>query len=74
MTSWNEIIRPSKTWNWDYEIDYYKFILFLFFALSIICYIIGKESTKFYNLIGTISVGIETFIEIPQIYKRKLHY
>ena len=67
MTSWNEIIRPSKIWNWDYEIDYYKFILFLFFALSIICYIIGKESPKFYNLIGTISVGIETFIEIPQI-------
>ena len=67
MISWKEIITPSKIWNWDYEIDYYKFILFLFFIMSFICYIIGKDFVKFYDLIGTISVGIETFIEIPQI-------
>ena len=67
ITSWKEIIKPSKIWNWDYEIDYYKFIFFLFFIMSLICYLIGKDKIYFYDLIGTISVSIETFIEIPQI-------
>jgi len=67
MIYWKDIFLPSKFWNWDYEIDYYKFI-FLFFAfMSIICVIIGRNLMKFYDVIGTISVGIETFIEIPQI-------
>ena len=58
---------PSKFWNWDYEIDYYKFIFLFFSIMSIICAIIGRNLIKFYDVIGTISVGIETFIEIPQI-------
>ena len=67
ITSWKQIITPSKIWNWDYEIDYYKFIIFLFFFMSFICYLIGKDNINFYDIIGTISVSIETFIEIPQI-------
>ena len=67
LSSWRDIINPSKIWNWDYEIDYYKFIVFLFFVMSIICYLIGKDNINFYDIIGTISVSIETFIEIPQI-------
>ena len=67
MISWKKIITPSKVWNWDYEIDYYKFVFLLFFIMTIICFFIGKDFTKFYDLIGTISVSIETFIEIPQI-------
>ena len=67
MISWKKIITPSKIWNWDYEIDYYKFVFLLFFIMTIICFLIGKDFTKFYDLIGTISVSIETFIEIPQI-------
>ena len=67
MISWKQIITPSKIWNWDYEIDYYKFIIFLFFFMSLICYLIGKDNINFYDIIGTISVSIETFIEIPQI-------
>ena len=67
ILSWKDILNPKKIWNWDYEFDYYKFIFFLFFIFSIICYIVGQESKPFYDLIGTISVSIETFIEIPQI-------
>ena len=67
MISWKDIITPSKIWNWDYEVDYYKFIIFLFFFMSFICYLIGKDNINFYDIIGTISVSIETFIEIPQI-------
>ena len=67
MISWKDIFLPSKFWNWDYEIDYYKFIFLFFSIMSIICAIIGRNLIKFYDVIGTISVGIETFIEIPQI-------
>ena len=65
--AWKDIFLPSKFWNWDYEIDYYKFIFLFFSIMSIICAIIGRNLIKFYDVIGTISVGIETFIEIPQI-------
>ena len=67
MLSWRDIIKPSKIWNWDYEIDYYKSIFLFFSLMAIICMVIGKDAVKFYEVIGTISVGIETFIEIPQI-------
>ena len=67
MISWKDIFLPSKFWNWDYEIDYYKFVFLFFSIMSIICAIIGRNLIKFYDVIGTISVGIETFIEIPQI-------
>ena len=67
MTSWGDTLKFSKIWNWDYEIDYYKFILFLFFIFSIMCSLVGAQNIKFFDIIGTISVSIETFIEIPQI-------
>ena len=67
MTTWRDILNPSKIWNWDYELDYYKFIIFLFFIFSLICSFVGSQNIKFFEIIGTISVSIETFIEIPQI-------
>ena len=67
MISWKDTLNPFYIWNWYYEIEYYKFIIFLFFICSIICSIVGTQNTKFFEIIGTISVSIETFIEIPQI-------
>ena len=67
MTSWGDTLKFSKIWNWDYEIDYYKFILFLFFIFSLMCSLVGAQNTIFFDILGTISVSIETFIEIPQI-------
>lgn len=67
MISWKETLNPYYIWNWYYEIEYYKFIIFLFFICSIICSFVGISNTKFFEMIGTISVSIETFIEIPQI-------
>ena len=67
MTDWKDTLSPSKIWNWDHEIEYYKFIVFLFFIISLLSGLIGMKSTKFFDIIGTISVSIETFIEIPQI-------
>ena len=31
------------------------------------CYVVGIENTKFYEILGIISVSCETFIELPQI-------
>ena len=67
MTSWRETLTPSGIWNWDYEMDYYKFVIFLFFFFSLMCSIFGSQNSKFFDILGTISVSIETFIEIPQI-------
>ena len=67
MTNWRQTLNPSKIWDWEYEIEYYKFIIFLFFIFSLMSSLVGIKNTKFFDLIGTISVSIETFIEIPQI-------
>ena len=67
LTNWNETINPIKIWNWGDEIEYYKFILLFIFTLSIICSMVGVENTQFFEILGTISVSCETFIELPQI-------
>ena len=66
LINWNETLSPRKIWNWDDEIEYYKFIIFLVAILSIICRI-GKNSSQFFEILGIISVSFETFIELPQI-------
>jgi uncharacterized protein with PQ loop repeat len=67
LTNWNETINPMKIWNWGDEIEYYKFIILFIFTLSIICSMVGVDNTNFYEILGTISVSCETFIELPQI-------
>ena len=67
LTNWNETINPIKIWNWGEEIEYYKFILLFIFILSIICSMVGVQNTNFFEILGTISVSCETFIELPQI-------
>ena len=74
LTNWKETLTPKKIWNWVDEVEYYKFIIFLFFIFSVMCSLAGFKNTKFFEVIGTISVSCETFIEIPQIlenYKTK---
>ena len=67
LTNWNETINPMKIWNWGDEIEYYKFILLFIFTLSIICSMVGIGNTNFYEILGTIAVSCEAFIELPQI-------
>ena len=74
LTNWKETLNPKNIWNWVDEVEYYKFIIFLFFIFSVMCSLAGFKNTKFFEVIGTISVSCETFIEIPQIlenYKTK---
>ena len=67
LKNWKETLDPKKIWKWYEEIEYYKFIFFWTLILSIICYIVGNKNTHFYEVLGTISVFCETFIELPQI-------
>ena len=67
LTNWNETINPIKIWTWGNEIEYYKFIVLFIFTLSIICSLVGVNNTNFFEILGTISVSCETFIELPQI-------
>ena len=67
IINWKETLSPTKIWNWNDEIEYYKFIIFLSFIFSIVCYVVGIQNTKFFEALGTISVSCETFIELPQI-------
>lgn len=66
IINWSETLAPRKIWNWDDEIEYYKFIIFLVAIFSIICRI-GKNSSQLFEILGVISVSFETFIELPQI-------
>jgi len=65
--NWKDVLNPLKIWNYDYEIDYYKFILFLNLLLASLCFIIGFDQLYFFEIIGSISVLIEIFTGIPQI-------
>ena len=67
LTNWKETLNPKKLWNWDYEIEYYKFIFFLVFILIIICSIIGKKYLQFYKILGNINICFKVLIELPQI-------
>ena len=67
IINWKETLSLTKIWNWNDEIEYYKFIFFLCFIFSILCYAVGIKNTKFFEILGTISVCCETFIELPQI-------
>jgi uncharacterized protein with PQ loop repeat len=67
IINWKETLNPKKIWNWSDEIEYFKFICFLFFIFSILCLMVGVKNKTFYDIIGTISVSCETFIELPQI-------
>jgi uncharacterized protein with PQ loop repeat len=67
LTNWKETLSPKKIWNWNDEIEYYKFILFIIVFLSIICTVVGTKNLQFYEILGTLSVFCETFIELPQI-------
>ena len=67
LLNWKETLNPCHIWNWSYEIEYYKFSFFFFLINLLICFLFGFDNITFFDIIGTISVSCETFIELPQI-------
>ena len=67
LMNWKETLNLKKIWDWNDEIEYFKFIFFIILILSIICSIFGTKNIRFFEILGTLSVSCETFIELPQI-------
>ena len=67
IINWKETLSPYHIWNWNDEIEYYKFTFCFSFIFYIICYLVGFNNEKFFDIIGIMSVFCETFIELPQI-------
>ena len=66
LIHWEKTFDFQKIWNWNVEIEYYKFMLFIIIINTILC-IILRNNSFFFNLIGTISSILETLISFPQI-------
>ena len=67
LTNWKETLNLKYMWKWPYEIEYYKFISFILFVISVLSSTIGAKTKKFFKLIGNISFYLEIFSPIPQI-------
>lgn len=67
MISWKETLNFNKLWNWDNEIEYYKFTFFLIFFFTLSLGTIGKRSKNFIEILGALSVTCESIVLIPQI-------
>ena len=67
LFNWKETLNPCHIWKWSEEIEYYKFTFFFVIIMLVISSLVGYNSIKFFDIIGTISVSCETFIELPQI-------
>jgi uncharacterized protein with PQ loop repeat len=57
----------NNFWKWKKEKEYYKFIIYFFIILSLITNVFYKFP-YYFEYIGTISAGLESFIVVPQIY------
>ena len=67
IINWKETLNFRNIWNWNDEIEYYKFIIFFSFFMLTICHFTGYDHEFFFETIGTVGVACETFIEVPQI-------
>ena len=67
LTNWKDTLNLKYIWKWPYEIEYYKFISFILFIISILSSTIGAKTRKFFKWIGNISFYLETFSQLPQI-------
>ena len=66
IINWKETLNFHHIWNWNDEIEYYKFITFFSFFMLTFCFFEYRQKF-FFEVVGTVSVACETFIEVPQI-------
>ena len=65
LTHWSDTFNLKKIWKWNIVIEYYKFMFFIIFVLTVICSLINTNFL--YNIIGGISAIFEILICGPQI-------
>ena len=65
LTHWSDTFNLKKIWKWSLVIEYYKFMAFIIFILILLTSLL--KNSILYDIIGTISAGLETMICVPQI-------
>ena len=66
--NFSKIFTISNFWNWQEEIEYYKFMSLVFILLSIL-FPIFKKSNIFLQIIGSLSASFEALTCFPQVVK-----
>ena len=66
IINWKETLNFHHIWNWNDEVEYYKFITIFSFFMLTFCFFEYRQKF-FFEVVGTVSVACETFIELPQI-------
>ena len=71
---WSKTLNIKFIWRWEYIIEYYKFYFLSVLLLVILSVTIGIKNKYYINIIGIISIILETLCCVPQIiemYKTK---
>ena len=71
---WSKTLNIKFIWRWDNIIEYYKFYFLIILLLVIFSFIFGIKNEYYINIIGIISILLETICCVPQIieiYKTK---
>ena len=66
MFNLSKIFSIKNFWNWQEEIEYYKFMT-LFLILLSICFTIFKKNNLFLQIIGSLSASFEALTCFPQV-------
>ena len=66
IIEWRNIFNPKLLWKWNNVSDYYVFYCFIIFILSIF-YIFYNNNNYYSNIIGFVSIILETLCSVPQI-------
>ena len=66
MFSLSKIFSIKNFWNWQEEIEYYKFMTLFFIILSLL-FSVFKKNNIFLQIIGSLSASFEAMTCLPQI-------
>ena len=66
LLHWKKTFEFKEIWKWKIEIEYYKFMFFIIFTLSILCEIF-RNSKIFFHSIGVLSAFFESLCCLPQV-------
>ena len=71
---WSKTLKIKFIWRWDHIMEYYKFYFLIVLLLVIFSVVVGIQNKYYINIIGAISILLETACCVPQIieiYKTK---
>lgn len=66
--SLSKIFNAKLFWNWQEELEYYKFMILVIIILSIL-FVFFHKVNIFLQIIGSFSAGFESLVSFPQVYQ-----